>query len=64
MTKYSRTHNVNLTVPSAVYDEILRVLAAEQRWLSPQQFILEATNDKLQEWKEVHQTSGVIHRKE
>lgn len=63
MTKYSKTHNVNLTVPSAIYEDILVVLGAEQRWLSPQQFILEAANEKLQEWKKEHQTSGVVHGK-
>lgn len=63
MTKYSKTHNVNLTVPNAIYEDILVVIGAEQRWLSPQQFILEALNEKIEKWKEAHQTSGVVHKK-
>lgn len=64
MTKYAQTIDVKLTLPIAIYTDIKDIMKADPRWAYPQNFIIEAINEKIEEWKEVHQTSGVVHRKE
>jgi len=37
-----------------LYDEVVRIITLEKKWNSPQQFIYEALEEKLNRWKKEH----------
>ncbi len=51
---YVRTIPVNLRLPDGLYEEILEILQSERKWNSPQQFIQDALNEKIDRWKKDH----------
>ncbi|MHB8395708.1 MAG: hypothetical protein ACYDAZ_00665 [Thermoplasmataceae archaeon] len=53
-TPYVKTEQVNVRLPIGIYDEILRVMNEEKKWNSPQQFIQDALNEKIDRWKREH----------
>lgn len=63
MTKYAQTIDVKLTLPLDIYNDVIEILKTNPRWSYPQNFIIEAVDEKIEKWKEAHQTSGVVHNK-
>jgi hypothetical protein len=51
---YVKTVPVNLRLPEGLYEEIIRILEKERKWNSPQQFIQDALNEKIDHWKKDH----------
>jgi hypothetical protein len=54
MTKYTKDRAILLKLPIGIYDEILYVMKVENRWLTPQDFIKNALNEYLSQWKKEH----------
>ena len=54
MSKYAKTKDVKVTMPLALYEEVLEVLRKESMWSYPQSFIIEAVKEKIEKWKEEH----------
>ncbi len=52
---YVKTEQVNVRLPIGIYEEILRVMNEEKKWNSPQQFIQDALNEKIDRWKREHE---------
>ena len=48
MSKYAETKDVKITLPLALYDEILDVIKEQKMWAYPQAFIIEAIKEKLE----------------
>ena len=51
---YVKTIPVNLRLPEGLYEEILEILSSERKWNSPQQFIQDALNEKLEKYHREH----------
>ncbi|MBX8644829.1 MAG: hypothetical protein KIY12_08955 [Thermoplasmata archaeon] len=51
---YVKTVPVNLRLPEGLYEEVIRILEKERKWNSPQQFIQDALNEKIDRWKRDH----------
>lgn len=51
---YVKTVPVNLRLPEGLYEEVIRILEKERKWNSPQQFIQDALNEKIDHWKKEH----------
>ena len=51
MVQYTKTKAVLLKLPEGVYDEILRIMNKESKWLTPQDFIKESIRDKINKIK-------------
>ena len=51
MSKYAKTKDVKITMPLALYEEILEVLKEENMWSYPQSYIIEAVREKIERWK-------------
>jgi hypothetical protein len=51
---YVTTYQVNLRLPEGIYQEILKIIEIEKKWNSPQQFIQDALNEKIDRWKKEH----------
>jgi UTP:GlnB (protein PII) uridylyltransferase len=51
---YVKTEQVNIRLPIGLYDEMLTIMNKEQKWNSPQQFIQDALNEKIERWKKDH----------
>ena len=45
---------VNLRLPVGLYDEIIKIVENEKKWNSPQQFIHDALNEKIDRWNKEH----------
>ena len=45
---------VNLRLPIGLYDEIIKIMEKEKKWNSPQQFIQDALNEKIDRWNKDH----------
>jgi hypothetical protein len=54
MSKYAKTKDVKITMPLALYEEILEVLKEENMWSYPQSYIIEAVKEKIERWKKEH----------
>ena len=54
MSKYAKTKDVKITMPLALYEEILEVLKEENMWSYPQSYIIEAVKEKVEKWKKEH----------
>lgn len=48
MSKYAKTKDVKITLPLALYDEILQTMREENLWGYPQAFIIDAIREKLE----------------
>ena len=63
MTKYTKSRDIKLTTPIGLYNEILAVMKEGDRWLTPQQFVMEAVREKIERWRTEHEqppkTKGV-----
>jgi hypothetical protein len=53
-SSYVKTEQVNLRLPIGLYNEILSIMEKEKKWNSPQQFIQDALNEKLDRWHKEH----------
>jgi len=51
---YVKTMQVNLRLPIGLYDEIIKIMENEKKWNSPQQFIQDALNEKIDRWNKEH----------
>jgi hypothetical protein len=51
---YVKTVPVNLRLPEGLYEEVIKILEKERKWNSPQQFIQDALNEKIDHWKKDH----------
>lgn len=51
---YVKTVPVNLRLPEGLYEEIIKILEKERKWNSPQQFIQDALNEKIDRWHRDH----------
>lgn len=51
---YVKTVPVNLRLPEGLYEEIIKILEKERKWNSPQQYIQDALNEKIDRWKKDH----------
>ena len=54
MSKYAKTKDVKVTMPLALYEEVLEVLRKESMWSYPQSFIIEAVKEKIEKWRKEH----------
>ncbi len=52
--KYVSTEYVGLRLPVGIYEDIISIMEKEKKWNSPQQFIQDALNEKLDRWKKEH----------
>ena len=53
-TPYVKTHQLNVRMPIGIYDDILEIMEIEKKWNSPQQFVQDAINEKVERWKREH----------
>jgi hypothetical protein len=51
---YVRTEQVNVRLPIGIYEEIISIMDKEKKWNSPQQFIQDALNEKIEKWHKEH----------
>lgn len=51
---YVRTEQVNVRLPIGIYEEIISIMDKEKKWNSPQQFIQDALNEKIERWHKEH----------
>ncbi len=51
---YVKTVPVNLRLPEGLYDEIMKIMEKDKKWNSPQQFIQDALNEKIDRWIRDH----------
>ena len=51
---YVRTEQVNVRLPIGIYEEIISIMDKEKIWNSPQQFIQDALNEKIERWHKEH----------
>ena len=56
--EYVETIQVNVRLPIGIYDEIIRTMNNEKKWNSPQQYIQDALNEKIERWKKEHPPKG------
>ena len=52
MSGYAKTKDVKITMPMGIYDEMIEILKAEEKWAYPQNFILEAVTEKIERLKD------------
>jgi len=53
-SSYVKTEQVNVRLPIGIYEDIISIMEKEKKWNSPQQFIQDALNEKLDRWKKEH----------
>jgi hypothetical protein len=53
-SSYVKTEQVNLRIPIGIYEEMFSIMKKEKKWNSPQQFIQNALNEKLDRWHKEH----------
>jgi len=53
-SSYVEVKRLQLRLPIGLYDEVVRIITLEKKWSSPQQFIYEALEEKLNRWKKEH----------
>ena len=56
--EYVETIQVNVRLPIGIYGEIIRIMNNEKKWNSPQQYIQDALNEKIERWKREHPPKG------
>ena len=55
---YVKSVPVNLRLPEGIYGEIMGIMNKEKKWNSPQQFIQDALNEKIEKWKKENPRHG------
>ena len=45
---------MGVTLPDGLYEEMIRVIDNERRWVDRVEFIREAIKEKLERWKKEH----------
>jgi hypothetical protein len=53
-SSYVKTEKVNLRLTIGLYNEMLSIMEKEEKWNSPQQFIQDTHNEKLDRWHKEH----------
>jgi hypothetical protein len=53
-SSYIEIKRLQLRIPIGLYDEMMRIINLEKKWNSPQQFIQDALNEKIDRWKKEH----------
>jgi len=53
-SSYIEIKRLQLRIPIGLYDEMMKIINLEKKWNSPQQFIQEALNEKIDRWKKEH----------
>ena len=53
-SSYVKTEQVNLRLTIGLYNKMLSIMEKEKKWNSPQQFIQDALNEKLDRWHKDH----------
>jgi hypothetical protein len=53
-SSYVKTEMVNLRPTIGLYNEMLSIMEKEEKWNSPQQFIQDTHNEKLDRWHKEH----------
>jgi len=53
-SSYIEIKRLQLRIPIGSYDEMMKIINLEKKWNSPQQFIQEALNEKIDRWKKEH----------
>jgi hypothetical protein len=53
-SSYVEIKRLQLRIPIGLYDEMMRIINLEKKWNSPQQFIQDALNEKIDRWKKDH----------
>jgi hypothetical protein len=56
---YVKTEYLGIRLPEGIYEEMIRIMDKEKKWNSPQQFIQDALNEKIDHWKKEHPSHGV-----
>ena len=56
--EYVETIQVNVRLPIGIYGEIIRIMNNEKKWNSPQRYIQDALNEKIERWKKEHPPKG------
>ena len=56
--EYVETIQVNVRLPIGIYGEIIRIMSSEKKWNSPQQYIQDALNEKIERGKKEHPPKG------
>ena len=51
---YVQTHYVGLRLPIGFYEDIIELMNSERRWNSPQEWIKDAIQEKIERWKKEH----------
>jgi hypothetical protein len=53
-SSYVKTEKGNLRLTIGLYNEMLSIMEKEEKWNSPQQFIQDTHNEKLDRWHKEH----------
>ena len=56
--EYVKTEQVNMRLPIGIYNDIIKIMDIEQKWNSPQQFIQDVLNEKIEKWKKENPRHG------
>lgn len=48
---YVSTEYLGVRLPIGIYQEMIKIMDKEKKWNSPQQFIQDALNEKIERWK-------------
>jgi hypothetical protein len=53
-SSYIDVQRIQLRLPIGIYEELVHIMKTEKKWSSPQQFIQDALNEKIEKWKKDH----------
>ena len=56
--EYVKSEQVNMRLPIGIYNDIIKIMNIEQKWNSPQQFIQDVLNEKIEKWKKENPRHG------
>lgn len=56
--EYVKTEQVNMRLPIGIYNDIIKIMNIEKKWNSPQQFIQDVLNEKIEKWKKENPRHG------
>ncbi len=56
--EYVKTEQVNMRLPIGIYNDIIKIMDLEKKWNSPQQFIQDVLNEKIEKWKKENPRHG------
>ena len=52
---YVSTEYLGVRLPIGIYQDMIEIMNNERKWNSPQQFIQDALNEKIDRWKREHE---------